>query len=57
MNKEYKELIERTSLIAAIACGELSPELLKLAQEQLDDLSKDSIDQEILPIVQQPTNY
>jgi len=52
MNNEYKEILERTSLIAAIACGELSPELLKLSQEQLEDMNTQTIDQEVLPIKQ-----
>lgn len=49
MNQEYKEILERSSLIAAIACGELSPELLKLSREQLEDMNKLRVNQEVIP--------
>ena len=50
IDEQYESIINRSSLIASIACGEFSPELLKLSREQLEDINlSDHIKQEILP--------
>lgn len=50
VNDEYQNILNRTSLIASIAAGQLSTEVLRLSKEQLEEANlQDYIKQEILP--------